>query len=282
MQTDERLKELADFLKTRRAKLQPGQVGLPHGRRRRIPGLRREEVAELAGISVTWYTWLEQARKVSVSARTALKIADALRLNESERQHFFKLIEQPHALDTITPRDDLDPLFQSLLDGLAERPAYVLSHRWDVLAWNEAADAIFQFSTCIRETLAPPNLIGIVFTSQRYKTLSVNWESDARDMLAHFRSDYGENVKSDRTLEYMVKSLSRTNPDFKQWWLHHDVIQRSGWPKEFLVPDLGLLRLRTIMLEKTREQFPRIVIYIPDLESAAFIKLWLAGNESKV
>lgn len=136
----ERLRELADFLKTRRARLTPASVGLPAGSRRRAKGLRREEVAELAGISVTWYTWLEQARPVNVSSRTVQNIARALRLDDDERQHLFQLAQLPLLAEYAKLPQELDESVHAILHALGTNPAYALGKQWEILGWNEAAD----------------------------------------------------------------------------------------------------------------------------------------------
>ena len=143
--TDERRHELSDFLRTRRAKIAPSDVGLADGPRRRTPGLRREEVALLANIGTTWYTRLEQGLPINVSADVLAAISRALRLTSDERRHLYLLAGLPL---TVAPQDEehVSELVLRVLDALDPSPAYVRGRRWDVLAWNKAADALNDFS----------------------------------------------------------------------------------------------------------------------------------------
>src|SRR5579872_1919297 len=134
---------LGEFLRSRRARLSPGAVGLPEGVRRRTPGLRREEVAQLAGVGATWYTWLEQGREVRPSVEVLGALARALRLDPAERQHLFTLAGRPlPETRTVGPEHVGEPL-KRMLASLTMQPAYVLGRRWDILAWNPAAAALF-------------------------------------------------------------------------------------------------------------------------------------------
>lgn len=260
----QRLQELADFLKTRRARLEPNDVGLPNTARRRSKGLRRDEVAELAGISNTWYTWLEQGRPIKISSRTGAAISAALRLDESERAHFFQLLEEdqptPAKLEARETRA-IEPEIQSVLDAMQYHPTFVLNHRWDLLAWNRAAEFLLHFNESID---CERNFIRFVFANQYWKDASPNWETDVRGILAQFRLDYDIYVQKDYTMEGLIKRIRVDVPDFKRWWSNHDVKQRTGWRKELIHPKVGLLRFKSMVLERTSAPFPRIVIYVPD------------------
>jgi transcriptional regulator with XRE-family HTH domain len=262
MALNERLQELSDFLKTRRARLNPKDVGLPNTSRRRTPGLRREEVAELANISATWYTWLEQGRPIKVSIRTGALIAKALHLDDSERSHFFKLLEQPQAAELESAEaESLDYEIQSVLDGLQFHPTFVLNHRWDLLAWNRAAEFVLHFG---EGSETRRNFIRFIFSSRYFKSVSINWESDVRGILAQFRLDYDQYVHEDATLEQQINLLRREVPEFRQWWSEHAVMQRTGWGKELIHPDAQLLNFKSMVLERTSAPFPRVVIYVPE------------------
>ena len=134
-----RREELADFLRTRRAALQPGDVGLPVGGRRRTPGLRREEVAQLAGVGTTWYTWLEQGREVRASLDVLEALARALRLNQAERTHLILLGRGEAPPPCKNPAERVSSTLRRLIENLGPNPAYILGRRWDYLAWNDAA-----------------------------------------------------------------------------------------------------------------------------------------------
>ena len=141
MQENERRQALADFLRKRRASLSPDEVGLPPGLRRRTPGLRREEVAELANIGVSWYTMLEQGYDVHPSRQVLESLAGALRLTSNERRHLFLLAGQPLPSPALPGEEGVSPALQQLLEDLNPTPACVIGWRWDYLAWNKAACA---------------------------------------------------------------------------------------------------------------------------------------------
>ena len=138
-QQSQRLQELGDFLRTRRARMAPEDIGLPRGSRRRAPGLRRAEVAQLAGVSVDWYTWLEQGRPITVSTQVLERIVQALRLNANERDHLFFLAHQQPSPARVVETETVSPTLQHFLDQQRLSPAFVLGRRWDVIAWNDAA-----------------------------------------------------------------------------------------------------------------------------------------------
>jgi len=141
-----RRQELNDFLRTRRARISPADAGLAAAHRRRTPGLRREEVAQLAGMSVTWYTWLEQKRPIGVSAGALDNLARALRLDPLERIQLFQLALRQPVVDSTSQRETVSPRFQRMIDHNADTPAIVMGRRWDVLAWNQSARAFFFLS----------------------------------------------------------------------------------------------------------------------------------------
>src|SRR5258707_13973429 len=142
-QQSQRLQELGDFLRSRRARLAPEDIGLPRGSRRRAPGLRRAEVAQLSGVSVDWYTWLEQGRPISVSTQVLESLVQALHLHAQEREHLFLLAHQQPPPERAMEPETVSPTLQRFLDHQGLSPAFVLGRRWDVVAWNEAARVVF-------------------------------------------------------------------------------------------------------------------------------------------
>src|SRR5215475_7700692 len=177
---------LGTYLRDRRAKLDPAAFGFSMARRR-TPGLRREEVAQRANVSATWYTWLEQGRGGAPSADVLDRISRALMLTDVEREHLFLLgLGRPpevrfQAADGVTPR------LQRVLDALTLSPAYLKNSTWDIVAWNRAAQVVL----CDYEALAPEqrNSLSLVFCNARVRTAMLNWESDARFVVAAFRAD---------------------------------------------------------------------------------------------
>src|SRR6266545_1817139 len=183
-----RRKELAAFLRSRRERVTPEQVGLPTYGRRRTPGLRREEVAQLAGIGITWYTWLEQGRDIQVSVNVLERIAHALRLDGAERAHLFMLAHNRPPPVAALQRAHVTPAHQRLLESLAG-PAYLATPRWDVVAWNTALSAVFGDLTAI--PVERRNMLWLVFASADHRATIPDWENDARAMVARFRIEFG-------------------------------------------------------------------------------------------
>src|SRR5499427_2530637 len=186
MQEQERRQALADFLRQRRAHLSPTDVDLPPGFRRRTPGLRREEVAQLANMGTSWYVWLEQARDVHPSAAILESLAQALRLTLNERRHLFLLAGQPLPPPPVSPEEEsISTALQQMLSDLNPSPAYVLGRRYDYLAWNEAADALFSISDVISDSSSPyaRNMVWRLFTNPTTRERP-NWEAVARATLA--------------------------------------------------------------------------------------------------
>ncbi|TBU94608.1 helix-turn-helix transcriptional regulator [Stutzerimonas kirkiae] len=206
--------ELSEFLLRHRQKLMPADVGLPSGGRRRTPGLRREEVAALAGVGLTWYTWFEQGRDIQVSEKFLLSLSYALKLDDAECSHLFLLAHkrppppEAHHLISVTP------LIQQLLDDLQARPAYVLNLRWDVIAWNAAADTLFGFSQRHRDTR---NFLRMLFSAPDMRRRLPAWGDDAPRLLAQFRYDFAV-APGDPAMLALVDDLKRLSPAFRKGW----------------------------------------------------------------
>src|SRR5260370_36879227 len=168
-----RRQELSDFLRNRRGRIAPGEVGLPETRRRGTPGLRREEVAQLAGMSATWYTWLEQKRPIGVSSGVLDKLARVLLLDPAERLQLFTLALRQPVLDSPLKPETVSPLIRRIVEQMDPIPALVLGRRWDVLAWNTGARAFFlDFE---RVPTNERNMLWLVFTNPALRSLVVDW-----------------------------------------------------------------------------------------------------------
>jgi hypothetical protein len=233
-----RRRELADFLRTRRKRLLPQQQGLPEGGRRRTPGLRREEVALLAGISVDLYIWLEQARPINVSEVVLDSLTQALHLNEHEREHLFLLAHQHLPPETVQCEEIVSPALQRAIDHMETCPSYILGKRWNILAWNQAAVALLGNYSHMQER--ERNSIWRIFTSPYLRQLLVHWEDDARRNLAQFRAST-RHFLHDPWLSDFVKDLEQASPEFRTWWPMYDVISRAEGCKEMRHPTLGTL-----------------------------------------
>ncbi|MHB8061634.1 MAG: helix-turn-helix transcriptional regulator [Ruminiclostridium sp.] len=234
----QRYKELGDFLKTRRAKILPSQVGLPEGTRRRTPGLRREEVASLAGVGLTWYTWIEQGRPIQVSTQVLESLARILMLDKQEITHLYTLAG--HALPASYPSYDetIDPMLQHVLDSLEFSPAMIMDARWNVIAWNRAAAKL---SLNFRKiSVYKRNLLRIMFTEEEFKKTFTNWSSAAQGMVGRFRAACGEFI-DDPWIKELVNELKNESAEFDLWWSMHNVKAEKEHFKTVIHPFLGQL-----------------------------------------
>ena len=230
---------LGVYLRNRRTKLDPASFGLAGGRRR-TPGLRREEVAQRANISATWYSWLEQGRGGRPSADVLDRIARALTLTEVEREHLFLLgLGRPPEVhyrggDAITPR------LQRLLDALAYSPAVLKTATWDVVAWNRAAAAVLTDYGAL-----PPdqrNILRLIFSDPRVRAAQPHWEAVARFVVSAFRIDAAR-AGADAEIAPLVEELCRSSPDFASMWRENDVQTHGDRLKHLRHPELGLIAL---------------------------------------
>lgn len=226
---------LGAWLKNRRTKLDPASFGLAGGRRRTL-GLRREEVAQRANISTTWYTWLEQGRGGRASAHVLDRIAGALTLTDVEREHLFLLgLGRPPAVHYRTS-DPITPRLQRLLDVLEYSPAIVRTATWDVVAWNRAAASVLTDYGKL-----PPdqrNILRMIFCDPRVRAAQSSWESVARFVVASFRIDAAR-AGADGEVERLVAELSAASPEFAAMWRDNDVQTHGDGVKQLLHPLLG-------------------------------------------
>jgi transcriptional regulator with XRE-family HTH domain len=210
---------LGNYLKDRRAKLDPSDFGITPARRR-TPGLRREEVAQRANVSATWYTWLEQGRGGIPSADVLDRLSKALSLSPAEREHLYLLAQRRPPAVRYEPSASLSPQLQRVLDGLEYSPAMVRTPLWDVVAWNAATAAIMT-----DYALVPPqerNILKMVFCSDRVRSHMVNWERDARWAVAAFRAEAAQAGASEE-VQALVDELSGRSTDFKTIWEDYDI-----------------------------------------------------------
>ncbi len=210
--------ELGDFLRTRRARLAPGDVGLAASNTRRTPGLRREEVAVLAGVGVSWLTRLEQGRANRVSGEVLSAIAAALRLSHTERGHLFNLAGVHHA-EPLTERADLDS-HRRLVDGLVPNPAYVLDHHWDLVVWNSSEQELFP----VLEQSGPhPNLLRLFLEREELRTVIDDWKIEVDRLTRQFRAHVTNFPSSE--LEQLAAEMRAEHEVFSEAWDRHDVAQ---------------------------------------------------------
>lgn len=262
----QRRTELRDFLRTRRARLTPADVGLESSGRRRTPGLRREEVAVLAGVGVSWYTWLEQGRDIGVSDQVLDAVARALRLDEPERVHLYRLAghNPPQAAGTGDGR--LNPALRHLLDAWSPNPAYLLDRHWNYLGFNETADLTFGLAE------EDPNCLRTFFCSERYRARLRYWDESAPSVIAGFRADAAR-YAGDVAFSELADELKAASPVFAELWERHDVRGRPQGIKEFDHPDAGYLAFEHTTLQLSDRPDLRLVLYAPQPQTATPAKL---------
>lgn len=243
--TAEQRRLLGAFLRAKREKLAPADVRAHGGgvRPRRTPGLRREEVAQLCGMSPTWYTWLEQGREVSASAQALARIAEALHLTSAERAYVFELTRKRDpeaAAENGEPGETTPSSLIAAVNAIAD-PAYVLDASWNVCAWNEPALRLFSRWLESGER----NLLRFVFLDESARGFIRDWDHRAQRLVAEFRADTAARAH-DEDVASLVQTLRSASPRFAQLWDDHSVLARDGGAREFNHPDEGVLRFEQI------------------------------------
>ena len=250
---------LGAYLKDRRARLDPANFGLPL-KRRRTPGLRREEVAQRANVSATWYTWLEQGRGGAPSADVLDRIARALMLSDVEREHLFLLalgrppVVRYQAVEGVTPR------LQRVLDSLELSPAFVKTSTWDVVAWNRAAVAVLADYGALEASQR--NILRLIFLHRRVRAAQSDWESVARFAVATFRVEAARAGASAK-VEALVDELSSLSPEFARLWRDNDVRNYGEGSKILVHPRAGKLAMEYSSFAVDGRPDLALVIYTP-------------------
>ena len=249
--------ETGAFLRAHRERLTPQMLGLDTSVRRRTPGLRREEMAELAGVSTTWYTWVEQGRDVGMSPAALMRLARAMRLTSAERAYLFTLSgkHDPEA----APESDVIPEGLQPLVAAITMPAYALDRAWSAIAWNKAAEHLFVGWLDGTER----NLLRYVFLSPAAPRLIVDWEARALRLAAEFRADYSRHLAAPDTRQ-LVDSLKTESSFFAHAWQAHDVTDREGGERTFMHPADGFLRYRQTTLLVAPQHDIKLVVLTPD------------------
>ncbi|WP_039406468.1 helix-turn-helix transcriptional regulator [Pandoraea pulmonicola] len=250
---------LGDFLRAHRERLTPAAVGLPPIGRRRTPGLRREEVAQLCGLSATWYTWIEQAREVSISAGALAAVASALRLSRAERAYLFELAGRRD------PERGAEPLphhaaaqVQAAVAAVAA-PAYALDRCWDVLAWNDAAADIFRGWL---DTPGAKNLMRYIFLDVGARALIRDWDSRARRVVAEFRAECSAYL-DDTPVRALTDALQRESRVFAALWSQQDVVEREGGRRGFHHPVRGDIDFAQVTFRLSGHDDVKLVMLLP-------------------
>jgi len=256
---ERRRAELGKFLKARRATLSPDDFGMPPGSRRRTPGLRREEVALLAGVGVTWYTWLEQGREINASTQVLDAVARTLRLDRAEREHLYRLAEAT-PLRTECERVAVPDTIREILRSLDPLPASLINSRFDILLSNDASEELFwEWHTmpCIHK-----NTLWCVVTEPSARAKFPQYEQHVRYLVARLRSAYGRHV-GNPDWEEDIRRLASLSREFAELWARHEVADSQPRTVSYLHPRAGMLRLAASELDVPALPEARIVVYSP-------------------
>jgi transcriptional regulator with XRE-family HTH domain len=252
---------LAQFLRSRRERLGPGDVGLPAGGRRRTAGLRREEVAALASVSTTYYTFLEQGRPVRPSPQVLEALAGALRLSAPERRYLETLANGPGGRPAASAGPErLDSGVAELVERLDPFPTYVKGRRWDVLAANAAARELFADWTAL--PAGEQNLVRWMFTAARAREVYLEWEHEARAMLGRFRLAAARHP-GDPEFTALIGQLQRESDEVREWWPRHDVAGSGNGTKKLRHPRLGPVEYAHVVLQLSGNPQQTLVTYSP-------------------
>lgn len=254
-----RRRELGAFLRSRRERLAPTDVGLPPGGRRRTPGLRREEVASLAGVGMTWYTWLEQGRDINASEQVLDAISRTLLLDPHERRHLFTLagVAPPGPLADM---QCVSPEVRSVLEQLDPYPAFVTNSRFDLLAYNHSYLALMGDLDAL--PIEERNSVWVVFTKETTSRCFVDRDQAKPRMVAQLRAGMAEHI-ADPAFKCLVRRLQETSAEFRELWARHDVAEPENARKRILHRDLGLLQFNYLNTWLAPRAGLRLVTYIP-------------------
>ncbi|PEJ59097.1 transcriptional regulator [Bacillus sp. AFS002410] len=279
MKPETRLQALSEFLKTQRSKLSPQMVGLPLGTRRRTPGLRREEVAQIAGVSTTWYTWLEQGRDIKVSTSVLDAISDALQLNKDERNYFYALALPEVEKRSYSGEEEtiISPALKKIVQELRYCPIIISDRRCHIVGWNQAAAHVFlDFSQIEPEKR---NLIELLFSRKEFKTLAVNWVHFVKGFLSIFRTYYGQYV-GDRWYTSFISEMEENYPEFHELWNESEVSSAPEVLIEFRHAKTGKMQFNLTSLQVQGNVDLRCSVYTPVENTNTESKLIkLMGNE---
>lgn len=270
-----RAQELSAFLRSRRARVRPADVGLPPGGARRTPGLRREEVAVLAGVGASWYQWLEQGRDITVSPHVLDAVARVLRLNGDERRHLYALA----GLNPPPPRSEYDPDYlcdglQRLMDSWMPNPANVLDAYWNTIALNDAARLVLGINeqdNCILE----------FFLGDGCRARNLHWDRRAPELTAQLRASLSDHPE-DEGFRLLLEQLLAESEEFAALWAHGEVRAPGQYRKEFAHPEEGVLSFETTTLQVPARPDLRLLLHLPapGTDTAARLARLTAGGRA--
>lgn len=255
----EQRRELGDFVRAQRGKLTVAAAGLVGaGGRRRTPGLRREEVAQLCGLSTTWYTWIEQGRDVSVSPIALARLADALRLGRAERAYLFELAGKRDPKGDGDGTDDVPAVVLACVEAIGF-PAYVLDRTWTARGWNTQAQRLFV--GWLDSSMGERNLLRFIFLIPTARSLICSWEERARRAAAEFRAACSSHL-DDPSLRALIEDLRCRSPEFARFWDQHGVLGREGGERTFDHPQDGPLRYDQVTFNLAGQPDLRLTVLV--------------------
>jgi transcriptional regulator with XRE-family HTH domain len=239
---------LGAFVRAHRERLAPESIGLPVSERRRTPGLRREELAVLCGVSATWITWLEQGRPVSASTKTLARLATALRLSDAERSYLFRLADKVDPETRLKDLADEKAKAVSRLVRVIEAPAYVLDRQWNAVAWNDQAAQLFLAWLGSESSDGGRNLLQFMFLRRSARNFVIDWPERARRLVAEFRAECGKGM-DDPPIKDLIAMLQEQSGEFLRFWNAQEVVAREGGVRAFMHPTAGRLSFEQMTLQ---------------------------------
>ncbi len=254
-------KKLGEFIRAHRERIKPQDVGLAAGGRRRTPGLRREELAQLCSISPTWLTWLEQGRPVSASGKMLANLADVLQLTVAERAYLFRLVDKldPNRdVQADASMRDLDAIVKAV-----NAPAYILNRQWDAVAWNREAQELFVGWLDQRQGKPPPNLMRYTFLEPSALSLIDQWSDRAGRLVAEFRAECGKYADQE-PLASLIDELAISSTVFRQLWDSQNVVDREGGTRRFHQRGQGTLSFAQVTLHLATRRDMKLVMLLPE------------------
>ncbi|MBH5316843.1 helix-turn-helix domain-containing protein [Paenibacillus sp. GSMTC-2017] len=272
MNQQARLQALSIFLKTQRAKIQPESVHFPIGTRRRTPGLRREEVAQLAGVSPTWYTWLEQGRDIKVSTSVLDAVATALRLTVDERKYLYSLAIEATPGTSVIKEElaEISPSLQKIMQELRFCPTIITDRKFQIIGWNNAASLVFLNFDLI--PVEQRNMIHLLFTRKELRKLALNWEHFVSGYLSIFRSYYGKYVEDD-WYERFIEEMKANHPQFNLLWEQSQVSSAPEVLLQFRHAKMGKMLFHLTSFQVHGNSDIRCSVYTPAPNSSTEAKL---------
>ena len=254
--------KLGAFVRAHRERITPESIGLLPGDRRRTPGLRREELAAICGVSATWISWLEQDRPVAASARMLARLAAALRLSEAQRSYLFKLADKVDPEVRIQELTSAKAREVAALVGVIQAPAYVLDRQWNAVAWNDQAAQLFQTWLGAESREGERNLLQFMFLQPAAKDLVIDWPERARRLVAEFRAESGKSI-DDPPLKDLIATLHEQSEEFPRFWKAQEVVVREGGGRTFSHPALGRLAFEQMTLQLQGRPDLKLTILMP-------------------